>query len=223
GSLCALGVPLLNSPVLGDQVDQHADVRQHDDEHDPRRLRPTGLVVPPEDVGEHGDEKPEPDHPRKEQEHVPEEIEKRETRGNHVDTSYRSERWILGDPWYEDRRECSMADSTRPDLEPIGVVRSTLRRRKNAPRSPADGAPEAILEIDERFAAALEGVRPGMELIAVTWLHEGVRDVLQVHPGRDNSRPLTGVFATRSPDRPNPIGLHRVTVKSIEPPRSVHV
>ena len=108
-------------------------------------------------------------------------------------------------------------------IRAIGIVRSTLRHRKNAPRSPADGAPEAVLEIDERFAAALEGVRPGAELIAVTWFHEGVRDVLQVHPGRDPARPLTGVFATRSPDRPNPIGLHRVTVTAIEPPSRVHV
>jgi tRNA-Thr(GGU) m(6)t(6)A37 methyltransferase TsaA len=110
-----------------------------------------------------------------------------------------------------------------PAVEPIGVVRSTLRRRKNAPRSPADGAPAAILEIDEMFAAALHGVEVGMDLIAVTWLHEGSRDVLQVHPGRDRSRPLTGVFATRSPDRPNPIGLHRVTVTAIDPPARVHV
>jgi len=108
-------------------------------------------------------------------------------------------------------------------VEPIGVVRSTLRSRKNAPRHGADGAPEALLEIDERFAAALEGVRVGMDLIAVTWLHHGVRDVLQVHPGRDEARPLTGVFATRSPDRPNPIGLHRVTVTAIHPPARVHV
>jgi tRNA-Thr(GGU) m(6)t(6)A37 methyltransferase TsaA len=109
------------------------------------------------------------------------------------------------------------------DPEPIGVVRSTLRERKNAPRSPADGAPAAVLEIEERFAAALEGVTPGMELVAVTWLHESLRDVLQVHPGRDAARPLTGVFATRSPDRPNPIGLHRVTVTAVEPPARVHV
>jgi tRNA-Thr(GGU) m(6)t(6)A37 methyltransferase TsaA len=110
-----------------------------------------------------------------------------------------------------------------PVVEPIGVVRSALRDRKNAPRSAADGAPEAALEIDEQFAAALEGVQVGMDLIAVTWLHLGVRDVLQVHPGRDEARPLTGVFATRSPDRPNPIGIHRVTVTAIEPPARVHV
>lgn len=103
-----------------------------------------------------------------------------------------------------------------PQPEPVGVVRSTLRDRKNAPRSPGDGAPEGVLEIDERFAAALEGVSPGMELIAITWLHEGLRDVLQVHPGRDPGRPLAGVFATRSPDRPNPIGLHRVRIAEVD-------
>jgi tRNA-Thr(GGU) m(6)t(6)A37 methyltransferase TsaA len=116
-----------------------------------------------------------------------------------------------------------MASDANLALEPIGVVRSTLRKRKNAPRSPADGAPEAVLEIEKRFAAALEGVHPGLELIVITWLHEGVRDVLQVHPGRDKTRPLTGVFAGRSPDRPNPIGLHRVTVTAIDPPARVHV
>lgn len=116
-----------------------------------------------------------------------------------------------------------MATSRTPDPEPIGVVRSTLRERKNAPRSPGDGAPEAVLDLEEKFAAALEGVSPGMELIAITWLHEAARDVLQVHPGRDAARPLTGVFATRSPDRPNPLGLHRVTVTAVEPPGRVHV
>lgn len=113
------------------------------------------------------------------------------------------------------------ADTTLA-VEPIGLVRSVLRDRKNAPRRASDGA-EAVLEIEERFASALEGVHPGMELIAVTWLHQGVRDVLQVHPGRDDARPLTGVFATRSPDRPNPIGIHRVTVTAIDRPARVHV
>jgi tRNA-Thr(GGU) m(6)t(6)A37 methyltransferase TsaA len=108
-------------------------------------------------------------------------------------------------------------------LEPIGVVRSSLVRRKDAPRSARDGAPEATLEIDERFLAALEGVGPGSELIVVTWLHDAVRETLQVRPGRDPARPLTGVFATRSPDRPNPIGIHRVTVAALEPPASLRV
>jgi L-fuculose-phosphate aldolase len=80
-----------------------------------------------------------------------------------------------------------------------------------------------VLEIEERFAAALEGVRVGMDLVAVTWLHQAVRDVLQVHRRRDETLPLTGVFATRSPDRPNPIGIHRVTVIAIDPPARVRV
>lgn len=108
-------------------------------------------------------------------------------------------------------------------LDPIGFVRSELRERKNAPRSPADGAPPAVLDIDARFAPALLGVTSGTKLVVVTWLHEGVRDILRVHPGRDASRPLTGVFAGRSPDRPNPIGLHLVDVIAIDPPARVHV
>jgi tRNA-Thr(GGU) m(6)t(6)A37 methyltransferase TsaA len=102
-------------------------------------------------------------------------------------------------------------------------VRSALRCREGAPRYPGDGAPEAVLDIDERFAAALEAVRLGTDLIVVTWLHQAGRDVLQVHRRRDHTPPLTGVFATRSPDRPNPIGIHRVTIAAIDPPGRLHV
>ena len=108
-------------------------------------------------------------------------------------------------------------------LEPIGVIRSPLRDRKDAPRHSGDGAPAATLELDPRFADALAGVTVGMDLLVLTWLHESLRDVLQVRPGRDPGRPLTGVFATRSPDRPNPIGIHRVTVAAIDPPATLHV
>ena len=101
-------------------------------------------------------------------------------------------------------------------------MRSPLTERKNAPRRSSEGPP-AVLEIDEQFAAALEGVEPGTELIVVTWLHRGLRDVLQVHRGGDESRPLSGVFASRSPDRPNPIGLHHVVVTEITAPAHVHV
>jgi tRNA-Thr(GGU) m(6)t(6)A37 methyltransferase TsaA len=101
-------------------------------------------------------------------------------------------------------------------LRPIGVVRSPLVEVRDAPRQAFAGAPEAVLEIDSRFSAALHRIRPGMELILLTWLHGANRAVLQVHPMGDESIPLTGVFATRSPDRPNPIGLHRVTVIGIE-------
>jgi tRNA-Thr(GGU) m(6)t(6)A37 methyltransferase TsaA len=109
------------------------------------------------------------------------------------------------------------------DITPIGVVRSTLRDLGDAPRQAFEGAPEATLELEPGFAPALHRVAPGTELIVVTWLHQADRTVLQVHPMDDARIPLTGVFATRSPDRPNPIGLHRVTVVATEPPGNVHV
>jgi tRNA-Thr(GGU) m(6)t(6)A37 methyltransferase TsaA len=108
-------------------------------------------------------------------------------------------------------------------IHPIGIVRSALRDRADAPRQAFEDAPGAILEIDPDFLSALHGVTPGTTLILVTWLHEADRSVLQTHPRNDESIPLAGVFATRSPDRPNPIGLHRVTVTDIDPLTSVHV
>ncbi len=78
-----------------------------------------------------------------------------------------------------------------------------------------EGAPDASIDLERRFADALVGVEVGDELFVVTWLHEADRSILQVHPRDDTSRPLTGVFATRSSDRPNPLGLHRVTVLGI--------
>src|SRR5215216_6489473 len=97
-------------------------------------------------------------------------------------------------------------------VEPIGVIRSTLTRLVDAPMQGDEGAPEAWLELTPQAAPGLMGIQPGNELIVLTWLHLAERDVLQVHPRGDLHRPLIGVFATRSPDRPNPIGLHRVTV-----------
>ena len=101
-------------------------------------------------------------------------------------------------------------------LKPIGVVRSSLRRREDAPRQGDEGAPEATISLRPPFVDALEGVGVGDEIVVVTWLHLADRGVLQVHPRDDLSRPLTGVFATRSSDRPNPLGLHRVTVLAID-------
>jgi tRNA-Thr(GGU) m(6)t(6)A37 methyltransferase TsaA len=103
-------------------------------------------------------------------------------------------------------------------LEPIGFIRSTVKGREDAPRQGPEGAPDAWLEIEPRFADALLGVEVGHELIVITWLHEAKRDVLKGHPRNDPSRPLTGVFYTRSPARPNPLGLHPVTVREIDPP-----
>lgn len=109
------------------------------------------------------------------------------------------------------------------EITPIGVVRSTLRDRRDAPRQAFEGGIEATLEIDPAFIPALDRVTPGTELIVVTWLHEADRTVLRVHPRDDERIPLAGVFATRSPDRPNPIGLHRVTVTGAGPPTSIQV
>lgn len=101
-------------------------------------------------------------------------------------------------------------------LRPIGVVRSGLTRREDCPRQGADGAPEAWVEVDAAFADGLDGLAPGHEVVLLTWLHEARRDVLKVHPRRDPGHALRGVFTTRSPDRPNPVGLHRVEVLEID-------
>jgi len=106
-------------------------------------------------------------------------------------------------------------ESTVYTIEPIGFVRSELTRLQDAPMQGDEGAPEAWLEILPSVAQGLQGIRAGDELIVLTWLHLAQRDVLQVHPRGDLNRPLTGIFATRSPDRPNPIGLHRVSVLQV--------
>jgi tRNA-Thr(GGU) m(6)t(6)A37 methyltransferase TsaA len=100
-------------------------------------------------------------------------------------------------------------------LHPIGIVRSPLGDRTTAPKQGSEGAPDAWIELVPSVSKGLRGVDVGDELIVVTWLHEARRDVLEVHPRGDKDRPLTGVFATRSPARPNPLGLHRVTVLDI--------
>jgi tRNA-Thr(GGU) m(6)t(6)A37 methyltransferase TsaA len=101
-------------------------------------------------------------------------------------------------------------------LHPIGVVRSELVDRANAPRQGDEGAPDATIEFVPAVHAGLDGIQEGQELIVLTWLHQAQRDVLNVHPRDDVDRPLAGVFGTRSSDRPNPIGLHRVTVRAVE-------
>ena len=103
----------------------------------------------------------------------------------------------------------------RAQLRPIGVIRSSIKNRRDAPKQGSEGAPDAWLEVQPALAQALDGLKPGDEIILVTWLHQARRDVLKVHPRSDPHRPLTGVFATRSPDRPNPLGLHPVTVREV--------
>jgi tRNA-Thr(GGU) m(6)t(6)A37 methyltransferase TsaA len=102
------------------------------------------------------------------------------------------------------------------EVIPIGRVESPLLDAATAPKQGDEGAPEAWLEFDERVAPGLSDIVPGTELLLLTWLDRAARDVIQVHPRDDNSRPLTGVFSTRSADRPNPIGLHRITVLAKE-------
>jgi tRNA-Thr(GGU) m(6)t(6)A37 methyltransferase TsaA len=97
-------------------------------------------------------------------------------------------------------------------VRPIGVVRSPLRDLEQAPRQPDEDAPEAELVFDEQVAPALQGIEAGAVIELLTWLHLASRDTLQTRPRGDATRALTGVFATRSPNRPNPIGLHTVTV-----------
>jgi tRNA-Thr(GGU) m(6)t(6)A37 methyltransferase TsaA len=102
------------------------------------------------------------------------------------------------------------------EVHPIGRVESPLTDPAAAPKQGDEGAPEAWLVFDARVADGLTTIRPGAEVMLLTWLDRASRDVLQVHPRDDPSRPLTGVFSTRSADRPNPIGLHRVTVLAKE-------
>jgi tRNA-Thr(GGU) m(6)t(6)A37 methyltransferase TsaA len=101
-------------------------------------------------------------------------------------------------------------------LTPIGVIRSPLTRREDAPMQGHEGAPDAWLEVYSTYVDGLDGVVAGDELVVITWLHQAQRDVLRVHPRDDESNPLTGVFKTRSSDRPNPLGLHRVTVRAVD-------
>ena len=106
-------------------------------------------------------------------------------------------------------------NTTTYTIEPIGFIRSELTELAAAPMQGDEGAPAAWLELTPSAAPGLSGIHPGDELFLLTWLHLAQRDVLQLHPRDDPTRPLTGVFATRSQDRPNPIGLHRVSVLEI--------
>lgn len=102
------------------------------------------------------------------------------------------------------------------DLVPIGVVESSLVDRAAAPLQGHEGGLEAWLVFDEQFAPGLDGLAAGHDVFLFTWLHESARDILRVHPRGDPANPEQGVFSTRSPVRPNPIGLHRVRILAID-------
>jgi tRNA-Thr(GGU) m(6)t(6)A37 methyltransferase TsaA len=109
--------------------------------------------------------------------------------------------------------------AARYEIRPIGVVESPLTDRENAPKQGGEGAPDATLVFETDVADGLADLRVGDDVFVFTWLHEAARDVLVVHPRGDPGNPLTGVFSTRSPARPNPIGLHRVRVLAVDGPR----
>jgi tRNA-Thr(GGU) m(6)t(6)A37 methyltransferase TsaA len=101
-------------------------------------------------------------------------------------------------------------------LRPIGVLRSELETLEEAPKQGSEGAPDAWLDIEDWAADAIDGLSAGDEILVITWLDRADRGVLKVHPRGDRRNPLTGVFATRSPHRPNPLGLHPVVVRAID-------
>ena len=113
----------------------------------------------------------------------------------------------------------STSAPTKPprfEVRPIGRVESPLTDPASAPKQGDEGAPDAWLVFEPAVRDGLEGIRAGDEVLVLTWLDRASREVLRVHPRGDASRAQQGVFATRSPDRPNPIGLHRVEVLSID-------
>jgi tRNA-Thr(GGU) m(6)t(6)A37 methyltransferase TsaA len=100
-------------------------------------------------------------------------------------------------------------------IEPIGVIRSEIKQIEDAPLFYTEGAPNAFLDLMPAYKDGLDRMQAGDDIIVITWLHRARRDVLKVHPRGDASNPITGVFSTRSPDRPNPLGLHRAKVLEI--------
>jgi tRNA-Thr(GGU) m(6)t(6)A37 methyltransferase TsaA len=134
-----------------------------------------------------------------------------------LDTPYGDRRAMIEDAWGNVWQIATALHGARPpfELRPIGTVRSTIAERADAPRQGREGAPDAWLEIDVSLTGALDGLRVGDEVVVITLLHLADRETQRVHPRNDLSR-LCGVFATRSPDRPNPLGLHRMTVRAID-------
>lgn len=107
-------------------------------------------------------------------------------------------------------------DQQRMALQTIGTVRSPLLHTDAAPKQGNEGAPDAVIHIDHAFTEGLVGLAAGDQIVLITWLHKASRGILAVHPRDDPARPMAGVFATRSQDRPNPLGLHTVTVRELD-------
>ena len=108
-------------------------------------------------------------------------------------------------------------------LSPIGIVRSALKDIRDCPCQESEGAPGAWIEIEPQYAGALDGLEVGDEVMVMTWMHLADRSRLKVHPRGNRENPIKGVFATRSPHRPNPIGLHKTRITAVEPPSRIKV
>ena len=108
-------------------------------------------------------------------------------------------------------------------LRQIGIVRSALKDVHDCPHQEREDAPGAWIEIDPEYSEALEGLEVGAEILVMTWLHLAERSILKVHPRGNRKNPIKGVFATRSPHRPNPIGLHKTRITAVEPPSRIKV
>jgi tRNA-Thr(GGU) m(6)t(6)A37 methyltransferase TsaA len=114
------------------------------------------------------------------------------------------------------RKEVRKLSEPTYRLQPVGWVESPLTDRAAAPKQGDEGTPLARVVFRSEYCEAARDLREGDEVLLLTWLHQGRRDVLSVHPRGDMNRPRNGVFATRSPDRPNPIGLHVVIIEAVE-------
>ena len=97
----------------------------------------------------------------------------------------------------------------------IGKVRSQLKRIEDCPLQESENAPEAEIIVFPEFIEGIQDMKPGSEIVLLTWLHEADRNTLKTQPRNNPDAPLTGVFSTRSPDRPNPIGIHSVKVLAV--------
>nr|WP_321465311.1 tRNA (N6-threonylcarbamoyladenosine(37)-N6)-methyltransferase TrmO [uncultured Desulfobulbus sp.] len=109
-----------------------------------------------------------------------------------------------------------MQSITLPELTCIGVVHGDIVDLETAPKNYSISDHSGVLEIDPRYLDAMDGIKAGMTIVVLFWLHRSSRDVLKVYPRGDRSRGLSGVFATRSPVRPNPIALSELRVLSVE-------
>jgi len=108
-------------------------------------------------------------------------------------------------------------------LRQIGIVRSALKDIHDCPCQESEGAPGAWIEIEPQYSEALDGLEVGDDIMVMTWMHLADRSILKVHPRGNRENPMKGVFATRSPHRPNPIGLHRTRITAVDPPSRIKV